>query len=43
MVVRKRREVRSRADYILGSDCRIFRNVVVRDPQHNSNNFMVMG
>ena len=30
-------------DYILGSDRRIFRNVTVRDPRHDSNHFMVMG
>ena len=37
------REVRSRTDYILGYDRQIIQNVDVRDPQHNSNHFMVMG
>ena len=39
----KGREVRSRTEYILGTDCRIFRNVSVRDPWHNSDNYMVLG
>ena len=29
------REVRSRTNYILGTDLRIFGNVSVRDPRHN--------
>ena len=37
------REMRSRTDYILESDLQIIQNVAVRDPQHNSNHFMVMG
>ena len=37
------RVVRSRMDYILGSDRRIFQNVAVRDPRHNSDHFMVVG
>ena len=36
------REVRSRTNYIMGSDCLIFRNVTVRYPRHNSNHFMVI-
>ena len=40
---RQGRLVRSRTDYILGSDCRIFQNVALRDPMHNSDYFMVMG
>ena len=35
--------VRSRMDYILGSDCRIFHNVAARDLMHNPDHFMVMG
>ena len=42
-VVRKGRVVRSWTDYILGSDCRIFQNVSVRDPRHTSDQFMVVG
>ena len=30
-------------DYILGTDQSIFRNVSVRDPQHNTDHFMVVG
>ena len=41
-VVQLGREVRSRTDYILGSDRQIIQNVAVRDPRHNSNHFMVM-
>ena len=37
------REVRSWTDYILGTDRRIFGNISVRDPRHNSDNYMVMG
>ena len=33
----------SRTDYILGTDLRLFRNVAVRDPRHNSDHYMVMG
>ena len=42
-VIRKGREVRYRTDYILGTDRRLFRNVAVRDPQHNSDHYMVLG
>ena len=35
--------VRSRTDYILGTDRSLFRNVAVRDPHHNSDHYMVMG
>ena len=34
--------VRSKADYILGTDRRLFMNVAVRDPRHNSDHYMVM-
>ena len=42
-ILRKGREVRSRTDYILGTDSRVIRNVAVRDPRHNSDNYMVLG
>ena len=42
-VLRKGREVRSRTDYILGTDRCLFRNVAVRDPWHNLDHYMVMG
>ena len=35
-VVKQGREMRSRTDYILGSDRQIFQNVAVQEPQHNS-------
>ena len=35
--------VRSRTDYLLGTDKSLFRNVAVRDPRHNSDHFMVVG
>ena len=37
------REVRSRTDYILGIDCCLFSNVVVRDPRKNLDHYMVLG
>ena len=42
-VIIKGREVRSRTDYILGTDRRLLRNVAVRDPRHNSDHYMVLG
>ena len=42
-VRRKGKEVRSRTDYILGMDRRLFRNVSVREPRHNSDHYMVLG
>ena len=42
-MLRKGREVRSRTDYILGMDRRVFRNVAFRDPRHNLNQYMVLG
>ena len=42
-MLRKVKEVRSRTDYILGTDRRLFRNVAVRDPRHNSDHYMVLG
>ena len=37
------REVRSRTEYILGTDCRLFWSVSVRDPRHNSYHYLVLG
>ena len=37
------REVWSRTDYILWTDLRLFGNVAVRDPWHNSDHYMVLG
>ena len=42
-MLRNRREVRSRTDYILGTDRRLFINVAVWDPQHNSYHYMFLG
>ena len=42
-MLRKGREMRSRMDNILGTDRRLFRNVTVRDPWHNSDYYMVLG
>ena len=33
----------AKTDYILGTDCRLFMNVSVRDPRYNSDHYMVMG
>ena len=41
--MRQGRIVRSRTYYILGYDCRIFQNVSVQDPRHNSNHLIVVG
>ena len=42
-MVRVSREVQSRTDYILGINCSLFRNVAVRDPQHNSDHYLFLG
>ena len=42
-MVRGGEAVRSRTDYILGTDRSLFRNVAVRDPHYNSDHYMVMG
>ena len=42
-VLRNRREVRSRMDYILGTDRHLFGNDAARDPRHNSDHYMVLG
>ena len=39
----KGRVVRSRTDYIMGSDRWIFQNMDVQDPMHNSDHFMIVG
>ena len=43
IMVQEWREVRSRTDYILGTDHRLFWNVSVRDPRHNSDHYLVLG
>ena len=35
--------IRSRTDYLLGTDLSLFRNVAVRDPRQNSDHCMVVG
>ena len=42
-MVRGGRVVRSRTDYILGTDRRLFWNVSVWDPRHNTDHYMVLG
>ena len=42
-MVREGRVIRSRTDYLLGTDRSLFRNVAVRYPRHNSNHYMVVG
>ena len=42
-MVRAGREVRSRMDYILWADSRLFWNLSVRDPRHNSDHYLVLG
>ena len=41
--MREGKVVRSRMDYLLGTDRSLFRNVSVRDPRHNTDHFMVVG
>ena len=43
IMVRLGRDVQSRTDYILGTDRSLFRNVAVRDPQHNLYHYLVLG
>ena len=43
IMIRAGREVRSRTDYILRKDRRLFWNVSVRDLRHNSYHYMIMG
>ena len=42
-ILHKGREVRSRTDYTLGTDIRLFGNISVRDPRHNSDHYLVLG
>ena len=42
-MVRGGEAIRYRTDYILGTDCSLFRNVAVRDPRYNSDHYMVVG
>ena len=42
-MVRGGKAIRSRTDYILGTDRSLFRNVAVRDPPYNSDHYMVVG
>ena len=42
-MLREGRDVWSRTDYILGMDRRLFGNVSVRDPRHNSDHYLVLG
>ena len=42
-MVRERKVIRSRTDYLLGTDRSLFRKVTVRDPRHNSDHYMVVG
>ena len=37
------REVRSRTDYILDTDRRLFSNMSIRDPSHNLDNYLILG
>ena len=37
------REVRSRTEYILGTDRRLFQNVAVRDARKNTDHYLVLG
>ena len=42
-MLREGRVVRSRTDYLLGTDRSLFRNVSVQDPRHNTDHYMVVG
>ena len=42
-MIREGREVQSRTDYILGTDRRLFGDVSIQDPRHNSYHYMVLG
>ena len=41
-MVRIGKVIRSRTDYLLGTDCSLFRNVAVQDPRYNSDHYMVV-
>ena len=42
-MAREGKVVRSRTDYLLGTDRSLFRNLSIRDPRHNTDHFMVVG
>ena len=42
-MVREGKAIRSRTDYLLGTDRSLFRNVAVQDPRYNSYHYMVVG
>ena len=42
-MVREGKVVRSRTDYLLGTDRSLFKNLSIRDPRHNTDQFMVVG
>ena len=42
-MVRLGREVRSQTYYILGTDHRLYRNISVRNPRHNSYRYFILG
>ena len=42
-MIREGKEVRSRTEYILGTYRRLFGDVSVQDPRHNSGHYMVLG
>ena len=42
-MVRKGKAIRTRTDYLLGTDRSLFRNVAVQYPRHNSDQYMVVG
>ena len=42
-MVREGKVVRYRTNYILGTYCRLFCNVSVREPRHNTDHYMVLG
>ena len=42
-MVREGKVVRSRTDYILGTDQSLFWNVSVQDTRHNTDHYMVLG
>ena len=43
IMLRRGQEVRSWMEYILGTDRCLFQNMDVRDPRHNTNQYMVLG
>ena len=42
-MVREGRVVRSRTEYLLGTDRSLFRNVSVQDPSHKTDHYMLVG